>query len=321
MHFGSSGFGKRRAMRKATRARLARLAWIVGVLFACHREPDYEGRPLADWYGLLSSTDASIRAHAAEIIAREAPDHPETLPRLLDALATESDSSVHSVLAIALADVVQRSGQSADVIPALTKLTRDSHETVRISAATALARSAAVSTDAIPASVDSAFNEMIMSNEYETRAAGVQAIGIVAQRRPDQTVRFTEAIANLTLTDRVFWVRLKALESFIAMRPPDSLAIRVYRHALQENWTDMQQLTARGLIRAPRIANALADSVVGLLRADDSETRILTIQALDSSRAAARSQLVRVELSRLTADADTSVQNSAKRALARASAQ
>lgn len=308
-------------MRKATWSRLAGLAWVVCVLFACHSEPDYEGRPLADWYGLLSSTDASIRGHAAEIIAREAPDHPETLRRLLDALATESDSSVHSVLAASLADVVQRSGQSAQVIPALTKLTHDSHETVQLSAATALARIAAASTTAIPGSVDSAFSEMIASNAYETRAAGAQAIGIVAQRRPDQTMRFTETIADLAMTDRFSWVRLKALESFIAMRPPDPLAIRVYRHALQENWIDMQQLTARGLNRAPRAAAALADSVVGLLRVDDSETRILAIQALDSASAAARSPLVRAALNRLTADADTSIQNSAKRALARASTQ
>ena len=307
------GFGVARVERRL-RLAIGGLALIAQA--SCHSEPDYEGRALADWYALLTSQDAATRAHAADIVAREAPDHPETLRRLLDALATESDSSVHTVLAGALAEVVRRSGHEADVREPLTKLTKDSHETVRIAAATALARAVAASRDPVPQQVVSALMTMLDDKNYDVRAGAAAAIGILGEGRPSVAGVFSERLGALVLHDRFFWVRLQALEAFTKVPTTDSTAVQVYRRALQEDWPDMQTLALRGMMRSPGVARVFADSLVRLISSDDPATRRLAVQALGVASATERSDRIMAVLERATSDPDTSVQSAARVALA-----
>ena len=283
---------------------------------SCHSEPDYEGRALVDWYALLASQDAATRAHAADIVAREAPEHPETLRRLLDALVTESDSSVHTVLAGALAEVVRRSGHEADVREPLIKLTKDSHETVRIAAGTALARAVAASRAPLPQEVVSALMTLLDDKNYDVRAGAAAAIGILGEARPSVGGVFSERLGALVLQDRIFWVRLQALEAFTKVPTVDSTAVQVYRRALQEDWPDMETLALRGMIRSPGVARVFADSLVRFISSDDPATRRLAAQALGIASATERSPRIIAALERATSDPDTSVQSAAREALA-----
>lgn len=324
MHSGFFGTGNaavQHSLDRMHRERLmAILAWCAsGALAtgACHRENTYEGHPVVYWYTALRDTSGIVRAHAAELVAQAAPDHPETIARLLDALTTESDSSVHVALAGALADVVTRSGRTTDVVEPLAKLTHDEHETVRIAAVTALARATAASPAAtpLPTPTVEAFVTMLRDPSHHIRAAAAEAVGTLATARPDASAVFVDPIARTALEDRIFYVRLAAVEAFVHLPSGDSVALAVYRHALHEDWPDMTTTTLRALARSPRLAAVLVDSISGLLRSDDLVTRELTLKALEAGITTSNRARVSAALDRVRSDPDSSVRAKAREAL------
>jgi HEAT repeat protein len=265
----------------------------------------------------LNSADPAIRAQAARIVADAAPDHPETVRRLLDALGTESDSTVHIELAGALADVVQRSGRDAEVIPSLIKLSADSHGTVRVAAAMALARSAGASTAPVAPAVDSVLRHVLRDPDLHVRAGGATAIGALARGRPQAAVSFAPDIAGLAMSDRVVIVRLDALEAFTLIPASDSLVTAVYRHALRDEWPQIPTIAVRAISNSAHLAGLLGDSVVPLLSSEDLLTRYMVVKALASATAVGQNTGAVAGLRRAASDPDSGVRAAAKDALTR----
>ena len=286
---------------------------------ACHRENSYEDYRLSHWYDALRDTSALVRAHAAEVVARAAPEHPETLRRLLDALARESDSSVHVTLAGALGEVVQRSGSTSDVISSLELLTHDVHETVRITALYAVARAiVALPPNAPPptaalATIDSSLRHV----DHETRLVAAEGMGRIAAAHPAWSRSFAGSVASVVQRDPVTYVRLKALEAFVRVPKNDSLAIVVYANALHDHWPDVTTTVLRALANSPGPAAVLADSVVPLLDSDDAAVRALTARAIASAGLRVARPNIIASLKRVSADRDSTVRAAVHEALLR----
>jgi HEAT repeat protein len=285
------------------------------LLFGCHGEPEYEGHPIADWYAALNSRSPETRAQAARIVAEAAPDHPETVGHLLDALRTEADSSVHIALAGALGDVVQRSGRANEAIPSLIAMTSDEHQTVRLAAAIALARSLASSTAAVSQAADHALRRMLNDSDHDIRAGGADAIAALARGKPMAAAAFDQDIARLATADPVVIVRLEALQAFTSMAAPDSLALHVYQHALRDEWPRMAVITVATVDTIPRLAAPLAEDIIPLLKSDDLLARHLAVKALESAASVHKVPTVLDALRRAEEDPDSSVQARAKQAL------
>lgn len=292
--------------------------WMV-VLLACHREPDYDGRPLAEWFTALSSRDASTRARAADVVARAAPHHPETVRRLLDALASESDSSVHVVLAGALAEVVRTNGATPEVVVSLAKLATDEHESVRMVAAIAVARAVAASpsSDPVPQSAFAALAAMMNDPVDEVRIAAVDAVGIIARARPADAAAFADSLARLIRQDRTLYVRIRALDAFAHTPSADSLALAIYALALRDRWVDMPRTVLRALPAQPRLASVLTDSIARFLNSDDQETRYLAIAALEAAAAGPEGRTAIAWLERARTTRDSSLRLATEEALRR----
>lgn len=302
-------------MRRESRLRAAVAALVI--VAACHSEPNYDGRPIAAWYADLLDPSAAKRAHAAEIIAQAAPDHPESVDRLLAALESESDTSLHVVLANALGDAVSKRGPSPAVFASLVRLTTDDHQSVRTAAAIALARvvNASPTDQPIPAQVASALAAMFQAPDDETRAAAADAVGAIASARPNDAVPFAPALGKLVRADPVLLVRLEALQAFVRIPVSDDLAVPVYTSAIRDGWPSMVSTAMSGLGRTPRVAGILADSIAPVLSTEDPVTRILAIRALAAAVPAQANGQVMRALQRATADPDSTVQTEARRAL------
>lgn len=305
--------------RRGLRNRLALVGSIgaLVVLAGCHSEQDYDGRPIASWYGDLRDTSAAKRAHAAEIIAQAAPDHPESVERLLAALESESDSSLHVILANALGDAVSKHGPSPAVFTSLVRLTSDDHQSVRTSAAIALARvvNASSKEQPIAPQVSAAFTTMFLAPDDESRAAAADAIGAIALVRPADVTSFAEPLGRLVRGDASLLVRLSALEAFVRLSTSDEVAIPVYASALHDGWPAMQSTAVKALARSPRVAGALADSIVPLVKNEDIVTRVMAIRALAGVENATPSSRVVAALQAVTADRDSTIQAEARSAL------
>jgi hypothetical protein len=282
----------------------------------CHSEPDYDGRPIAAWYADLRDTSAAKRAHAAEIIAQAAPDHPESVDRLLAALESESDTSLHVILANALGDAVSKHDPSPAVFASLARLTADEHQSVRTAAAIALARvvNASPANQPISTQAANALTAMFQAADDETRAAAADAVGAIASVRPNDAVPFARSLGQLVRADPVLLVRLDALQAFVRIPTSDDVAVPVYASAIHDGWPSMVSTAMKGLGRAPRVAGLLVDSILPVLQSDDVVTRIMAIRALAAIPAKASLQTTRA-LQRAAVDRDSMVQAEARLAL------
>lgn len=294
------------------------VVWTL-LLLACHREPNYDGRPLAEWFAALSSPDAPTRARAADLVARVAPQHPETVRRLLAALASESDTSVHVVLAGALAEVVRTNGATPEVVVSLAKLATDEHETVRMVAAIAVARAVAASpsSDPVPQSAFAALAAMMNDPVDEVQIAAADAVGIIARARPADAARFADSLARLIRNDRTLYVRLRALDAFTHTPSPDSLALGIYALALRDRWVDMPRTVLRALPAQPRLASVLTDSIARFLDSDDQESRYLAIAALETAASGPQARTAIASLERARTTRDSSLRLATEEALRR----
>lgn len=295
------------------------LVVLVSALLSigCHREPDYDGHPLEYWFGALSDADAVTRAQAADIVAREAPQHPETVSRLLAALRSESDTTVHAVLVRALGDAVSTSGGSPGVVGSLIELMRDEHQSVRNSAAMALARIEATASDGLSpdSPIVAGYAAMLRSPDEHSRAAAADAMGIIVAERPTTSGLFANQLADVARTDKILLVKLSALRAFSQIRTADSVAIAVYASAFGDGFPEMATIALRTLANIPSVAAALSDSSTRLLGSDDLMTRILAVRALEAAARANSAPKILEALQRATADRDSLVQETARAAL------
>ena len=299
--------------------KLVVLAVCASAAASCHRENTYEGAPLAHWYEALADTSAQGRAKAAEIIANAAADHPETARRLLDALKTESDSTVHSALARALGEVVRRSGYSGEVLGSLATLTRDEHLSVRIQALAAIGQAIAGAPGTVspPADATEALVSALSDPNWDVRITAAQAAEKIAIAHPDRATVFAAPLANRVLTDRVSYVRQLSFQAFTRLATSDSLAIPVYRAALAEDWPDLVKRSLTGMMARPATAAALTDAIIPLVGSDDHVVRMLAVRALGAAGGNQRAPALLTALRRATGDRDSAVRAAAAAALAK----
>lgn len=307
------------AERRRTTWYAALAALLILQSAACHRENTYEGQPLAHWYAALADTNTLVRSQAARIVSQAAPEHPETVRRLLDALTAESDSTVHAALAEALGEVVGKNPNSPEIMQSIVALTRDQHESVRIAAIAAVGH--ALTTSPPGTALNPAGEEVLRSSlrdlNHHIRIASAEAIRGMTRTRSAEMTSLAPDVAERVLSDRVLYVRLVSLEAFTHLESTDSLAVLVYGAALRDDWTDMSRFALRGMMHRPTVIAGFAESIAAKLRDEDQEIRTLSANALGDAGPRAARPFVIEGLKRASTDRDSTVRSAASAALLR----
>lgn len=235
---------------------------LIGMLSGCDRVENHGGRPMSYWIGELTSTDTLRRRQSAEAFAHDAPNTPEAVGALLNALATEGEADVHATLAEALSAL---GPDAVNAVPALSRLVRDEHLVVRLRAVSALGRIGARSTSAIPALV-----EALADNEHDVRAAAADALAATGPAAASAT----PALVALLQHDRIGWVRLRAATALGAIHSDPSRVVPALAARLAEDWPVMRIQALQSLAAYGAEAAAVSSGIEAATRDSVVEVRI-----------------------------------------------
>ena len=249
-------------------------AVVIVVVAACgHREDAHNGQPINAWYQALHSPDPRVREQAATVIAKAAPEHPETLGALLVALAAEGDSDVHVVLAGALGAL---GPSAASAVPALVRLVRDDHEEVRSTVVVALGRIGLVSPAVLPTLLGA-----LRDPSHDVRAVAADAIANAA-RGDSVAARVVVPPLTVAMSDPIGFVRWRAVAALAILPVPDSLALPLFARAFSDEFWKVRTAACEGAGRRGTGARALEPMLRRLAMSNDenAETRDAASNAL-----------------------------------------
>ena len=275
----------------------------LGVSNACAREEQYHGRPLEYWVQALHDSNPKVRAEAIDAIAEAAPRSSRTVNILLDALSSESDSSLHPVFANALG---QLRGVAAPAVRRLIALLSDSHIEIREAAAEALGNIGAPAVEAVPA-LSAALRDCC----HDVRAAAADALG-----RMGPTASAAVPALSAALSDPISWVRLKSVEALVAIHSKSPIALAAFERALSDSREEVRAVAATGVAQFGGDAARTVPMLARLLTTDPYPVvRVAGAHALGELGAVSRSALP--ELQRAQRDSDFAVRRAVRDALGR----
>ena len=274
-----------------------------GVSTACAREERYHDRPLEYWVQALHDSNPQLRAEAIEAIAEAAPRSSRTVNILLDALNSESDSSLHPVFANALGRL---RGVAAPAVPRLIALLSDSHIEIREAAAEALGNIGAPAVAAVPA-----LSATLRDCCHDVRAAAADALGRIGPPASAAVPALSGA-----LSDPISWVRLKSVEALVAIHSGSPVALAAFERALSDSREEVRAVAATGVSQFAGDAARAVPMLARLLTTDPYPmVRIAGANALGELGAISRSALP--ELQRAQRDSDFAVRRAVRDALVR----
>ena len=290
------------ASRRAWRALLVTLG-TLGLVTACQAEDLYHDKPLEYWVAALRSPDPAVRAEAVEAIGEASPRTTKTVDLLLNALATESDSSLHPKFASALG----RLGEAAaPAVPRLAELLRDDHEEVREAAAAALGN---IGPAASPAA--GALARALRDCCHDVRAGAAEALGRVGPGASDAVPALVEALG-----DPISWVRLQSATALVAIKPQSRDAADGFTRALGDSREEVRAVAAIGLSQYGTSAANVVPALRPLLANDPyPAVRVAVAKALGAIGPPARAALP--ELLSAQRDTDFAVRAAVRDAIAK----
>lgn len=282
-----------------------RCATLLALAFAlgCQDEEKYHDKPLEYWVAALRNPNPAVRAEAVEAIAEASPRTTKTVDLLLNALATESDSSLHPVFAHALGQLGEA---AAPAVPRLAELLRDDHREIREAAAAALGNIGSAASAAVPA-LARALDDCC----HDVRAGAAEALGRIGPAASDAVPALIEA-----LDDPISWVRLQSAEALVSIRPRSRDAAAAFTRALRDPREEVRAAAAKGLSQFGASAADALPALGHLLSTDPFPTvRIAAAKALGDMAPASRSELR--NLMAAQSDSDFAVRAAVRDAIAK----
>lgn len=275
----------------------------LGLLPACQKEDLYHDKPLEYWVTALRSPDPAVRAEAIEAIGEASPRTTKTVNLLLNALATEADSSLHPKFASALGRL---GTAAAPAVPRLAELLRDDHEEVRVAAAAALGNIGPPASHAAWA-----LAHALRDCCHDVRAGAAEALGRIGPGAIEAVPALVDALA-----DPVSWVRLQSATALVAIKPQSREAAEGFTRALGDSREEVRAMAAIGLSQyGTSAANAVP--VLRHLLANDPypAVRVAAAKALGAMGPASRAALP--ELMSAQRDPDFAVRAAVRDAIAK----
>jgi hypothetical protein len=151
----------------------------------------YEGHSKSYWLEALNSTDDQARAQAIHMIGTMDDDADDVIPRLTEALRTDSFWIARNEAALALMKLAPR---SRSAVPELAVALKDEQPLVRVNAALALFKMKEEARPAIPALLDALKDK---TNETNARAYAFTIQEISAKALGRATAGTKEAVPVL----------------------------------------------------------------------------------------------------------------------------
>lgn len=247
----------------------------AATLSSCHREGQYDGRTVAEWYGALGSNSPAERSRAATIIAQSASDHPESADALLRALSTEADSNVHATLAGALG----RLPPSPAAAVALERLTKDEHTTVRGAALAALG-SVARRSPQDRARLASVIALSLRDIDHDIRRSAAQALAAAVAGDTALVMIAFPDLRKVALFDPLSSVRDETVGIIATLPIPDSAFFSVVGSQVETYSTATQLAALRWMAQHPHARNHYLLSLRKLTTADDYRVRAAALAVL-----------------------------------------
>lgn len=254
---------------------LAVLLPLVGS--GCQPAENHGGQPMSYWIANLTSPDSTLRHRAAEAFAHDAPNSPEAVAALLQALGTEQEADVHATLADALSAI---GPDAVAAVPTLTRLLHDEHVAVRQRAAVALGTVGAGSTVTVPALVSA-----LGDPDHDVRAAAAGALEHIGPAASPAVGPLVSLLKN----DRIGWVRLRAAAALGAIHAEPGVVVPALARQLGDDWGEMRRQALVSLAAFGPAASDASSAIQARTRdtvSDVREAALRTARAIQGARPA-----------------------------------